>query len=195
MAFHSKKEFADLCGMPKKSLAVYIVRGKVIVGANDLIDDQVAENKMFRDNHEVKKPKKQAKPRTETVGQSTPADGHISTLREKAVADLENKKILNELKRLEIQKKLGQVVPTEDVKQLLVMHSENIKGAYMEASDNLIVIFANKGGMNANDISEMRKKFTDLVNGAIDKSVNGTKSALRNVIEEFSEKRGVGQHD
>lgn len=196
MALHSKKEFAELCGMPSKSLSVYISRGHVLV-ENDQIDDKNAVNAAFREKHGAKAGRKQSKaaPEKKSTAKSQADEGYIQTLRDKALEDLESKRVNTELKRLEIKKKMGQVVPTEDVKQLFVLHSENIKSAYVEASDNLIVIFSNKGGLNATDISEMRKKFVDLVNSAIDKAIAGTRSNLQTLVAEFSEKRGVGQHD
>lgn len=198
MALHSKKEFAELCGWPTKTLSVYIGRAKVIVDEKGMVDDQNAINKGFLVKYGAKssnKSSKAATPKESKSEKAKPDDGYIQTIRDKANADLENKMVLNDLKRLEYKKKLGQVVPTEQVKSLFVMHSENIKGAYVEASDNLIVIFANRGGMNATDISDMRKKFTDLVNSAVDKAIEGTKAAMKSLVMEFSEKRGVGQHD
>lgn len=197
MALHSKKEFAELCGMPSKSLSVYISRGHVLVGENDQIDDKNPVNAAFREKHGARAGRKQPKASGDKSSSGTPKrdEGFIQTMRDKTEAELENKRVNNDLKRLELKKKMGQVVPTEDVKRLFVMHSENIKGAYVEASDNLIVIFGNKGGLNATDISEMRKKFVDLVNGAIDKAIAGTKGRLQALVAEFSEKRGVGQHD
>lgn len=46
MAFLTKKEFADLCGMTTGNLSNYITRKKVFP-SGDLIDDTFAANKEF----------------------------------------------------------------------------------------------------------------------------------------------------
>lgn len=43
MAFHTKKDFAKMCGIPPKNLATYIGRGKVIT-SGEYINDQLQEN-------------------------------------------------------------------------------------------------------------------------------------------------------
>lgn len=55
MAFHTKKDFADLCYIPTNMLSVYIKRKKVIV-KNDLINDSVAENADFLKKMQAKGP-------------------------------------------------------------------------------------------------------------------------------------------
>lgn len=55
MAFHTKKDFADLCYLPTNALSVYIKRKKVIV-KNDLINDSVAENAEFLKKMRAKGP-------------------------------------------------------------------------------------------------------------------------------------------
>lgn len=46
MAFHSKKDFAGLCGLKTKELAVYIKRNKVVL-SGDYIDDSIEVNRDF----------------------------------------------------------------------------------------------------------------------------------------------------
>jgi hypothetical protein len=53
MAYHIKARFADLCGIEKNKLAVYIKRGKVIC-SGDLIDDGLAINQEFIEKWQVK---------------------------------------------------------------------------------------------------------------------------------------------
>ena len=70
MAFLTKKEFAERTGQKTKNLAVYASRGKVVVGADDLIDTDHPTNQAFIGKHgwkakqvEEKKPEKVVKPK------------------------------------------------------------------------------------------------------------------------------------
>lgn len=203
MARHTKKEFAALCSIETKTLSVYISRDKVIVDDNDLIDDTHPANKEFIQKQQNKKgkpdvggsPSKPKSEATEPDEEKLERIGYVKMQREKAELDLAAKKNAIALQKIEIEKKRGELVPTESVKTVITLHSESIKTSYTEASDGIIVLFAQKGGLNAEDISDLRKRFKDLVNKAIKDSVEATGNLLDQIVAEFSVKRAPGQHD
>jgi len=63
MAKKTKKEFAEICGIRTKDLSVYILRSKVIVGSDGMIDDKNEHNIAFIANR-GRKPKKEVIPKT-----------------------------------------------------------------------------------------------------------------------------------
>lgn len=199
MARHTRKEFAEMCGIRAGDIFNYVKRGNIVLDG-ELIDDRNDVNKRFIQKREMKVKDKVSEPKTqpESTTESDPEpkqNSYTQALRDKALLDIEHKQELIESKRLENRKKLGLVVPTDGVRSIIVMHTESIKVSYVEASDGLIVLFAQKGGLNADDISLMRKKFKDLVNKAVDDALNATSVEIDKMVREFSDKRGVGQHD
>lgn len=72
MSSKTKKEFAEICGIKTKDLSVYIMRSKVIVGSDGLIDDKNEHNIAFMANR-GRKPKKAVVPRVKRVLKKKPA--------------------------------------------------------------------------------------------------------------------------
>lgn len=203
MARHNKREFSALCGIETKSLSVYLSRSKVVIDDNGLIDDTNPVNKDFIDRQHNKKGKPNGKSVTPTNGATKEeADEekqervtYVKMQRAKAELDLATQENKIVLQKIEIEKKRGELLPTESIKTVITLHSESIKTAYVDASDNLIILFAQKGGLNADDISAMRKKFKDMVNKAISDSIQSSSSMIDQLVKEFSVKKAIGQHD
>ena len=206
MAFHTKNDFAKLCGLQPKNLYTYIDRKKVFV-INNLIDDTDQNNKLFLekqrskrgldgDQPEAVKTKVVKAPKKESTDEEIRTKNTLTDLlKEKNGLEIHEKKNRIEMQKFEIQKKRGELIPTASVKSLVTLHSENMKTAYVEASDNLIVILAQRKGMSATELSDVRKQFLIIVNKAIDNAVDSSKRMLGVIVEEFSAKRGVGQHE
>lgn len=203
MARHNKREFSALCSIETKNLSVYISRGKVVLDDNDLIDDTHPTNKDFilRQHNKKGKPKADA-PVTKNMElnedekrEATERISYVKSQRAKVELDLAEKQNRIELQKIEIEKKRGELLPTQDVKTVLTFHSESIKNSFVEGADGIIVLYAQKGGLNADDIAFMRRKLTDLVNKAIDDSIASSKAMLVSIVKEFSTKRGIGQHE
>jgi hypothetical protein len=201
MAKYSKKEFAELCGIKTKELSVYSKRGKVIV-VNNEIDDADQNNILFMQRQLAKK---QKAPSVKNVSNdqkpvdSAAAEEARNTLleinRSKGQLELLQKQNLIDLQRIEILKKRGELVPVPAINSLIILQAESIKTAYLEASDNLLVIIAQKKQMSAEEIASARKEFTKIVNKAIDSAVDLSKTMLFGIVKDYQKKRGVGQHD
>lgn len=114
---------------------------------------------------------------------------------EKKAIDIRKAKRESELLEARQQKLNGELIPTELIKTLFVQHTENIKTAYTDGSENLIVILAQRKQMSSTEVSELKKDFIGIINKAIDGAIDTTKRTLNNIIKEYSQKRGVGQHD
>lgn len=194
MARYTRAEFCDLCGVSSGDLSNYIKRGKVVVDG-DGFDSENALNAAFIKKREGRQLKKKSSSPKVAEKKEKPQGGYVNALQQKAEVDIQAKRQLIELKNLEIRKKLGEMIPTDSVRQIFIMHSENMKTAYMESSDNIIVIMGQRKEFNAEDVAYVRKKFYDLVNKAISDTITATKVSIDNLVKEFSEKRGVGQHD
>jgi hypothetical protein len=213
----TKKEFAVKCGIKTNRLAIYIKRFKVEVNKDGSIDDSNPINVLFMEKclsrhskaHNIESnahgtpieseitppaPLKAPSKKVENEAFSRQNTKLVEIQEKKGGLDIEGKTNSIELQRIEIRKKRGELVPTESVKNLIIQHSESMKTSYSEASDNLIVIISHKKQLSSDEISDLRKQFTKIVNNAIDNAITFTMTGLRNVVNDFSQKRGVGQH-
>jgi hypothetical protein len=203
MALLTKAEFGSRVGLTTKLLAVYIGRKKVFVTEGGLIDDADPVNQLFIAKRQLKGSKKEesggkAAPKAEK--QADPKDREdknilTDILKDKGSLDVRKKKGELTLQEIEIRKKLGELVPTDAVRHLVITHSESIKNAYNEATDNLIVILSQKKEMSSTEVADIRGQMTKIINNAIDSAINVSKRKISDVVREYSEKRGVGQHD
>lgn len=208
MALHTKSQFAALCGLLQKDLYIYIGRKKVIV-EGESIDDSNELNRLFMEKQRAKrgvgdgapekktkaaKVKKEPKPEP-TAEEIKNKDTLTDLLKQKNGLELQQRQNLIEIQKIEIQKKRGELIPTSAVKTVITLHSESIKSAYVEASDNLILLISQRKGFDSHEISDVKRKFVEIVNRAVDTAIDSTNKMLGTVISEFSTKRGVGQHD
>jgi len=192
---HSKKKFASLCGIETKNLSVYIGRKKVIV-ENDLIDDSDPANRLFIEKCKLRVPKIKtvpAKGKSRSVKESK--NSLLMSAEAKAELDLLKRQNEIDLQKLEIQKKRGELVPVEGIASLLIVHSESIKVAYMDGSENLLNRISQKKQLTSTERSDLGKELKVIVNNAIDQAIAASKKTLLSVTQDYSRKRGVGQHD
>lgn len=110
MSSKTKKEFADLCGIKTKDLSVYIMRSKVIVGSDGLIDDKNEHNIAFMANR-GRKPKKAVVPRTKRVLKNKRASKLMTKATIKPVAKAVTKPVQKE-KPIKQQKEDKPIVET-----------------------------------------------------------------------------------
>jgi hypothetical protein len=197
MSDHSRAEFASLTGVKTKDLAVYIRRGKVVV-VDGKIDDKHPTNALFMSKRalktiksEVQKPEK--KPQSETP--SPPSDVLVELAKRKAELELTRRENEILMQKHNLQKKRGELVPVAAVKSLITLHTESIKTAYMQASDNLLIVINAKKQLTATELSLFRKEFTSIVNKAVDIAIESTSKSLVSIASEYSKKRGVGEHE
>lgn len=200
-----------MCGLKVKHLYTYVQRKQVIVGENELVDDGDQVNQLFLEKMRAKVrkpalplPEKEitptGKPRAPLKEEPEDEDDEedqtlLKISREKGNLDLMQRRNALELQKIEIQKKRGELVPTDSVLNLVVLHSESIKTAYVDASEKLILIIAARHQMDSAELTEVRNKFLTIINGAVDQSIDNSKKFLKSIVKEYSVKRGVGQHD
>lgn len=209
MAKYDKKEFSALCGLETKNLAVYIKRKKVNVVA-EMIDDKDPINAKFIEDQKarlrktaspkpVKEPKqvKVAKDKPENTEDDAEDDEnpYAQAVQHKLSLDVAKRQNEIDLQKIEIQKKRGELVPVEAIRSLLVVHSESIKTAYVDAAEDLLVRISQRKQLTTVETAELRKELAETVNKAIDDAISASKKTLLGVTQDFMRKRGVGQHD
>ena len=109
--------------------------------------------------------------------------------------DIEKKVIEIKLKKLDHQKKLGELVPTELVRTLFVQHSKSIMSAFHDEADNFLMEISKEAGLTREQLAKMRGKLVLKINQGIENSLKESKKSLHAIVEEYRMLRGVGEHD
>jgi hypothetical protein len=219
MAYHIKARFADLCGIEKNKLAVYIKRGKVIC-SGDLIDDSLAINQEFIEKWQVKtglreqeitvkepieqlkiKPKapnvqKPLAPLPRKIPNVQEPEFHFSGNQlDKQIkeVDLERKMEELEIAKLKRQKMAGESMPTDLVKNTISVYSRSVSRSFNNAADNLLVEFTVLAELTREQVSEMRTKLNSIVNTAVKNACDNAMDMVDNIVDEYKEVRGRGE--
>lgn len=211
MAKIPKKEFAELCGLTTGNLGNYIKRGHVVC-VHDLIDTTNPTNLRFLEKRSAKdkadkQPAEGQKPKKTTAAQPKGKEiPDIEDLTPEEVPSYEESerklKYLDTLKRekeieklqIDIDKKKGVVVPSELIKPVFLQHNQNIVQEFKNTADEIVRTFSKKHSLGANEVAEIKGELVACINSAIKKAVHASISQVKNIINEHSIKKEVGEH-
>ena len=166
-----------------------------MVLTDGLINDANETNKFFIERHAGKKTDGLPPPKTDTP---TIPEGYTAMSQmamQKDQLDIEKKVIEIKLKKLDHQKKLGELVPTELVRTLFVQHSKSIMSAFHDEADNFLMEISKEAGLTREQLAKMRGKLVLKINQGIENSLKESKKSLHAIVEEYRMLRGVGEHD
>lgn len=210
MALHSKKQFADLCGIATNNLSVQIGRGKVIV-VNDLIDDTQEKNKAFLQKR-ISKNQPNLNQQTNTSVVLTeniinsqknpieliqPNENQSYTESERQLKYLDTLKRQAEIEKLslDVAKKKGEVIPSELIKPVFLQHNQSIITEFKNVTDEIIRMFAKKKSLSVNEVAEITGELTSCINNAMNKATTATVNSIESIVNDFAEKKGVGERN
>lgn len=207
MGLFKQAEFAKKCGIHQAYLTVNRKRKKVIV-ENGMVDDTNPINIIFMQKC-LSRPRKEvpldsknavAPPRGDKPKKVKPSKNERTKYDDGFDLDLERKQI--EIERAQIGKQLmqsklgkesGALIPFEAVKMAMDQHLRDITTFVGQGLQNLLTEFSHKAKLNLNQKGEMDSSMKRIVNDSINRAIDATNIALRNIQKEFSKKRGVGE--
>lgn len=209
MAIYSRKEFATKCGMATNELSVYISRRKVVV-VDDTIDTANQLNFTFftkkqqnneatenitrqqeinkTQTQETGKPKTRNKPRSESD-----QDYFFQLEQEQKEIQIEKAKQEVELLKIKTEKAQGVVIPTDLVKIIFSQHTKYMLVEFNNAADKMTLDISKKYGLSNAQTAELRKQLTSELNKAADKSIDESKKNIKGIVEEYTERRSIGE--
>ena len=221
MAKFKKREFYEHCGVAKSYFYQYVKRGKIHVSADGLIDTDMPMNRDFMDsrirNKKSKAPEVEKVVQVVSIPETKPRKNTKQELAELAKrmkredaadeaatrkydldrqikeAELEAKEQQIELNRLKIAKLSGEVIPTSLVRVIFAQHFKSVTTAMHQGCDNFIMTISKVTGMKKKDMARMRGELIDIVNEAVRDGIDESKESVKNIVSEYSEKRGVGE--
>jgi hypothetical protein len=193
MALLTKSEFAEMCGMKSNALAVYInpARGEVIVGEGDFIDTSNEVNARFLEKRTAKGKAKGLNIDAPKSMEGIPSYQDSEQL-VKYYDALKREKEVEKLK-IEIQKKRGEVIPSELIQPLILQHNQSTANAFKIAMERVLTDFIKIKDLNAEEAAQMRGVIIPAINDGIKNATQATLKALQGIINEYSERRGVGE--
>lgn len=205
MALHTRKQFYELCGITKAHLNVYIGRKKVIL-SGEFIDDAEPQNADFLKKCLEKKQALQKQP-PQIEAPTTQAHHSIEQQPEKPTgnkgileleralkeADLAKKQVDTQIALLKEEKLRGIVIPTDIVKVIFAQHFKSVTSSFHQAADNLIVNISKKKELNREEVAQIRGELIEIINIAVNNSVDESKKSIVNIVAEYSERKGVGE--
>jgi hypothetical protein len=207
----TKKEFSAQCGLRTKELSVYIQRGKVIV-EGEMIDEENEINRGFRTRC-LNKPKRQVEPSSKSEitlpdARQAPSKNRENdefsrqntTVTDRALKkmDLDAEKKQKEIERLDQEmriarlqeeKFLGKLIPTDIVKNLFAQHFKSVTLTFKQAADLIAIEFGKKAKIARNDQAELRGQMVTIINRAIEDGINESKRTLAHIVHEYSQTR------
>lgn len=114
--------------------------------------------------------------------------------KERKMLDIQKQKLDIEKAQMALLKAHGQVIPTDLIKNLLAVHSKSITVAFKNACESIIIEFSKKKELDRNEVAEIRKELITVLNQAVTDSIAISKKDLKNIVQEYSIKKGVGEH-
>jgi hypothetical protein len=120
----------------------------------------------------------------------------------KVTTDLEKKKTIVEIqkKRKEIslltireEKFKGILIPTDLIRTLIQQHSRSTATEFKNSIDSILTKISKKKDLSVTEQAELRGELLDVINKTVDKSVDLTEKLLGRIVNEFIEKRDVGE--
>lgn len=223
MPRYTRREFSDLCGIEANALAVYVGRKKVILNENGEVDTALPMNLAFLEKRTgktetppivVSEPKRKSRTTTTPTPKEPIPIRKERALRNKHGKTDEEKEQLNTnfemdnaIKRLELEKKeqevelnklkiaklQGDVIPTELVKVVFSQHFKSVTNAFHQGADNFITEITKMLSLDREQMVKLRAELVEIINTAVTDSIEESKESLRNIQDEYSQRRGVGE--
>lgn len=183
---HTRKEFADLCGLTPGNLSNRIKAGKVIV-ENDKIDDKNSQNAYFITRQQQRRPNAGAKRKNAMVIKphkldvdKVKAQTKLFELdQEKREAEIDWKKQQAAVMKLKAGRILGEYIPSDQVRVLFTQHFRSLSLTIKDMIDQYIVRISQKANLKTNDVAELRKEMVAGINKAMERAQLMTEKDLQ----------------
>lgn len=215
MALYKKSDFVKRYGITHAFLSVYIKRGKVNV-EDGYIDDSDRSNSDFilfcLDKQKLKKsnelkesPAEIGKEnnnntisiyeKNEDVVKKTGYKSKYELEQEKKALDIEKIQEEIDLLKKKNMKMDGESIPTEIVKALFSTYSKQITVQFYNSAEIFLNQISAFKKLSSAESSEMRGKLILNINEAVTNASKESKTSLSNIIKEYSNSKGIGEHD
>lgn len=117
---------------------------------------------------------------------------HISERKLKYLDALKREREVALLK-LKIEKQKGEVVPADLVSPIFLQMNQNMMIELKNGMDDVIRRIAKKYDLTSEDVADFRRMVTHSINESATNAIENSKKQLKTIIQDYSEKRNVGE--
>ena len=216
MAIVNRDEFAAICNMSRNSVNTYVVRQKIEVRDDKLIDTETPLNKIFiklRRKFEKKPTVRKVK---KVVEQVVEKESEVSTEKpekakkkrsskseddlidnfafRKLKAETEKAERDNELKQLQLEKMMGQLIPVDLMHGIFKINIQNIFMSFENELVNIASIYCDiLAGGDRGKLSEIIDLMRQNLSRIIEDTKTNAAKEIEGTINEYSETRSRGE--
>lgn len=210
MAIITVKELGKIVGKSHAWMITYRTKGRILCTEDnpDLLETREPKNLAFikkwapessfaqEEPLEVGKKKKSRKKSDESdlPQVATPLDKFDIEVKKKA-ADLEKTQADIRILKLKEEKLRGEIVPIQIVKGIIEVMNRSVLTAMKDATDDMLLRISSEYRMPPEVLAKLRGQQIAVLNSAMEKAVGVAKKSVAMIAGEFSETRGVGEHD
>ena len=216
--FLEPKDFAKAIGISYATLRKHIQRKKVYK-SGDLIDTDYELNKPYiitqtngkgldlskinainegqkkvskpKNIEEPKKPEPKEPPKTKIVTNEERIQLSLE-LQQKEI-NLEKAKNENELKRIEIAKRSGELMPLELVEKIFSINIQTLLRTIENENENLASVWLEILGGDRSHLSKMIKEMREIIQRSVSETEEKSAEDIKTAIKDYAEVRGRGQ--
>jgi hypothetical protein len=202
MAIKSLKEFCESMGMPYDTAKKNAQRGNIIKGTDGKIDTENPINRLFFDKQISLKGTKITKTSSETKGKKVFENQTSLSFNQKQYVELdlrtkiataESKERENELKRIQLEKQAGNLLPVDLCEKIITINIQAVFKSFEGEMENMASIYNEEFGGNRTTLVNIVKKQREVFARAIKKAGEDADYELKNAVDEFQDTRDRGQ--
>lgn len=201
MTVYTRKEFSELTGLKSNKVSTYISRKKVIPLADGCIDGNDPRNAAFLQKHSAllepvikQAPEKPQQQPTQETEQPLETD-YAALDRQKLSAQVEKLNQEVRLLRIKEEKLKGVVVPSEVIMPVFLQHNQSVLTAVKNESDEFVRLFSKKRSLSGEEVAEVKSELIEWFNRAMDSANTLSKVTIKDIINNYSITKGVGERD
>jgi hypothetical protein len=204
MPKYKVKQFADAFGIKESTVKSYVHRKQLQKDSEGWIDTELDKNKLFILEMELKinngsmesveskkatSKKPVEKPTGLTATQQQYADIDLRT----KIATAEAKERESELKRIQLEKMAGNLLPVDIVEKIVVINIQAILKGFRTERENMTSILIERFGGNRTDLVEINAMLDKAMDVVISKAKKEADFELDQAISGYQEVRGRGE--
>jgi hypothetical protein len=204
MPKYKVKQFADAYGIKESTVKSYVHRKQLQKDDDGWIDTELDKNKLFILEMELKINNGTTKKVSiENVNSKKPVERPTGlTAQQKQYADIdlrtkiaaaETKEREAELKRLQLEKLAGNLLPVDQVEKIIVVNVQAILKNFRSERDNLALVMVERFGGSRKDLVEITTALDKIMDVVISKAEKDANYELDIAVSQYQEVRSRGE--
>ena len=207
----SLQQISKETGIKTGNISNYVKRGNLVRNSKGNFDLYNEKNRLFlerrgielyNDNNssyssedDIRELQRQKRQITEQYEYAEANRGGSLSQIEKAIKTLTANKLKRdvEILTIKLEKLKGSVIPTDLVQMALAQQFKSAAVAFKNGVDKFISIIAKESDMTHEQKNKLRGELVNIINEAINESVDMCKVQVDSIVSEFQETRGKGE--